>query len=60
MASRVTRDFEFTRAVPGDYALSVATIVASKPTGYVTTRPRPRAVCPGQVARALVRWQVAA
>ena len=39
MASRVTRDFEFTRAVPGDYALSVATIVASKPTGHVTTVP---------------------
>ena len=38
-AAGVTRDFEFTPATAGDYALSVATIVASKPTGHVTTIP---------------------
>jgi FtsP/CotA-like multicopper oxidase with cupredoxin domain len=38
-ASGVTRDFEFTPAATGDYALSVATIVASKLTGHVTTVP---------------------
>jgi manganese oxidase len=37
MASGVTRDFEFTPTAAGDYALSVATVVASKPTGHVTT-----------------------
>lgn len=39
MASGVTRDFEFTTAAAGDYALSVATIVAGKPTGHITTVP---------------------
>jgi FtsP/CotA-like multicopper oxidase with cupredoxin domain len=39
MASGVTRDFEFTATAAGEYALSVATVVASKPTGYVTTVP---------------------
>jgi FtsP/CotA-like multicopper oxidase with cupredoxin domain len=37
MASGVTRDFEFTPTAAGDYTLSVAPIVASKPTGHVTT-----------------------
>lgn len=38
-ASGVTRDFEFTPAAAGDYALSVATFLASKLTGHVTTVP---------------------
>jgi FtsP/CotA-like multicopper oxidase with cupredoxin domain len=38
-AAGVTRDFEFTPAAAGDYALGVATIVATKPVGQVTTVP---------------------
>lgn len=38
-ASGVTRDFEFIPAAAGDYGLSVATIVAGRPTGHVTTVP---------------------
>ena len=38
-ASGVTRDFEFTPAAAGDYALSVATFLAGKLTGHVTTVP---------------------
>jgi FtsP/CotA-like multicopper oxidase with cupredoxin domain len=38
-ASGVTRDFEFTPAAAGDHALSVATLVASRLTGHVTTVP---------------------
>ena len=38
-ASGVTRDFEFSPAAAGDYTLAAASIVASKPTGKVTTVP---------------------
>ena len=39
MAAGVTRDFEFTPAAAGDYALSVSPVVASRPTGHLTTVP---------------------
>lgn len=38
-ASGVTRDFELTPGAAGDYALAVATVVATRPTGHVTTVP---------------------
>ena len=38
-AAGVTRDYEFTPTVPGDYALSARTIVAGRPTGEITTVP---------------------
>lgn len=38
-ASGVTRDFEFTPAVAGDYTLTVATVLETKPTGKVTIVP---------------------
>jgi FtsP/CotA-like multicopper oxidase with cupredoxin domain len=36
-ASGVTRDFEFTPPVKGDYGLVVASIVSARPTGKLTT-----------------------
>jgi len=38
-ASGVTRDFAFTPAAAGDYALVVATIIANAPTGHLATVP---------------------
>ena len=38
-ASGVTRDFQFTPAAAGDYTLSVATFLAGKLTGHLTTVP---------------------
>ena len=38
-ASGVTRDFEFTPMAAGDYALTVETIVASRPSGHLATVP---------------------
>ncbi|AHG92470.1 multicopper oxidase type 2 (plasmid) [Gemmatirosa kalamazoonensis] len=38
-AAGVTRDFELTPTAPGDYALSIALIVAGRPTAHTTVVP---------------------